>query len=78
MYSPHIDKAEAIRLINHIGMCDVWILLTGNLTTSEIDIHAEDREKGNALLAALVLSDENFRTYLFNTLKEYGYEIRKP
>lgn len=75
MYSPHINKAEAIRLVNEIGMADVWVCLTGNFEDKSINCHSEDQERGLALIISYVLSNHDFRNLLLKTIKKYGYEI---
>lgn len=75
MYSPHINKAEAIRLINEIGMADVWVCITGNFEEKSIHLHSEEQEKGLALIISYVLSNPDFRNLLLKTIKNHGYEI---
>jgi hypothetical protein len=75
MYSPNVNKAEGIRLINEIAKSDLWICITANTEDKEIFIHTEDQEEGLALLTSYVVHNEKLRNRIIDTIKIMGYEI---
>lgn len=69
MYAPGVDRGEAMRLINEIAVSDIWVTLTGNINTREIQIHSEDTEKAQALIIAYICSNHTIRERLLEIIK---------
>lgn len=69
MYSPGVDRGEAMRLINEIAVSDIWLTLTGNINTREIHMHSEDIEKAEALIISYICSNHKLREKLLEIIK---------
>jgi hypothetical protein len=71
MISPHIDRSEAMRLINEIGMADVWMAITFSTKDNEIKLHADHgKEIAYLLLSSYIMKDKEFLNFLFNRLND--------
>lgn len=71
MFTPGIDRGEAIRLINEIALSDVWVTITGNISSREIILHSDkDRDRSLSLITSYILSDSDYREKLLSILKK--------
>ena len=70
MISPHINRDEAIRLVNEIGMADVWLAITYDMKDKEIKLHADHgKEVAYLLLTSYIMKDIEFLNHLLKKLE---------
>lgn len=70
MMSPHIDRAEAMRLINEIGMADGWLAITYSKKDNEIRLHSDQtKEVAYLVLSLYILKDSEFLDYILDKIK---------
>ena len=68
MISPNVDRAESIRLINNIGMSDLWCAIT--FKDGNMFLHSDSLEEAETMIVSYVISNQDILQKIINALNE--------